>query len=114
MHEGRRLRDCLAEQDIRTLFLFLRDRGFSRSALAAASGLAETRVRSISQGKQLVTSYDVLVRIADGFGIDRCWGWGLRCRPAKSRAIADCATRVQCRGSSDRWPPWRLARSRPS
>jgi hypothetical protein len=71
VHQGRPLRDYLAQQDIRTLFLFLRDRGFSRSALAAASGLAETRVRSISQGKQLVTSYDVLVRIADGFGIDR-------------------------------------------
>jgi hypothetical protein len=71
VHAGRLLRDCLAEQDIRTLFLFLRDHGYSRSALAAASGLAETRVRSISQGKQVVTSYDVLVRIADGFGIDR-------------------------------------------
>ncbi|WP_329484201.1 hypothetical protein OG555_18800 [Kribbella sp. NBC_01484] len=71
VHEGRPLRDSLAEQDIRTLFLFLRDHGYSRSALAAASGLAETRVRSISQGKQMVTSYDVLVRIADGFGIDR-------------------------------------------
>ncbi|TDW24136.1 helix-turn-helix domain-containing protein [Kribbella kalugense] len=71
VHGGRPLRDCLAEQDIKTLFLFLRDRGYSRSALAAASGLTETRVRSISQGKQLVTSYDVLLRIADGFGIDR-------------------------------------------
>jgi transcriptional regulator with XRE-family HTH domain len=71
VHEGRPLRDFLAERDIQSLFCFLRDHGYSRSALAAASGLAETRVRSIAQGKQLVTSYDVLVRIADGFGIDR-------------------------------------------
>jgi transcriptional regulator with XRE-family HTH domain len=71
MYEGRPLRNCLAEQDIQSLFLFLRNHGYSRSMLAAATGITETRVRSIAQGKQLVRSYDVLMRIADGLGIDR-------------------------------------------
>ncbi|QNE18277.1 helix-turn-helix transcriptional regulator [Kribbella qitaiheensis] len=70
-HCGRPLREYLAARDIQALFQFLRSRGFSRSAIAAASGLTESRVRNIAQGRTLVTSYDVLVRIADGFGIDR-------------------------------------------
>jgi hypothetical protein len=33
--------------------------------------VAENRVRTISKGQQLVTSYDLLVRIADGLAIPR-------------------------------------------
>jgi transcriptional regulator with XRE-family HTH domain len=46
-------------------------RGFSRARLAATTGLSETRVRQISQGRQRVTSYEVLERIADGLSIPR-------------------------------------------
>jgi hypothetical protein len=33
--------------------------------------VADNRVRTISKGQQLVTSYDLLVRIADGLAIPR-------------------------------------------
>lgn len=69
--EGRPMRDVLGARDITGLFRFLRSRGFSRSALAAATGLSETRVREIVQGRQQVTSYEVLERIADGLGVER-------------------------------------------
>jgi transcriptional regulator with XRE-family HTH domain len=61
----------LREHDIPRLFRFLRSRGWSRAAIAAATGLAETRVREIYHGRQHVTSYDVLERIASGLSIDR-------------------------------------------
>jgi len=53
------------------VFRFLRSRGFSRAAIAAATGLSETRVRSVAQGRQQITSYEVLERIAAGLGIPR-------------------------------------------
>jgi hypothetical protein len=65
------LREILAARDVTSLFRFLKSRGFSRSAIAAATGLSETRVRAIMLGRQQVTSYDVFERIADGFQIDR-------------------------------------------
>ncbi|MBB5835993.1 hypothetical protein [Kribbella italica] len=61
----------LAGQDVGALFRFLRSRGFSRSVISSKTGLAETRVRSIANGTQMVESYQVLVRIADGLGLDR-------------------------------------------
>jgi transcriptional regulator with XRE-family HTH domain len=54
-----------------TIFRFLRARGWSRAAIAAATGLSETRVRAVSQGKQQITSYEVLERIAEGLRIER-------------------------------------------
>src|SRR2546430_16690294 len=58
-------------RNIAAVFGFLSSRGWSRSAIAAATGLSETRVREVRQGKQQITSYEVLERIADGFNIDR-------------------------------------------
>ncbi|WP_409074183.1 helix-turn-helix domain-containing protein [Micromonospora chalcea] len=69
--EGRPISAFLAERDISALLRFLRARGFSRARLAGMTGLSETRVRQIAQGRQKVTSYDVLDRIAEGFGIPR-------------------------------------------
>jgi ribosome-binding protein aMBF1 (putative translation factor) len=63
----------LRERDITTIFDFLRRRGWSRAAIAGATGLSENRVRAIARGRQAVTSYDVLERIADGLNIDRGW-----------------------------------------
>lgn len=71
LHDGRPLRDRLAERDITALFQFLRLHGWSKRAISMATGVSETRVRSISKGEQMVTSYEVLVRIADGLEIDR-------------------------------------------
>src|SRR4051812_19878796 len=69
--EGQPLVEHLAARDVSALLRFLRTRGFSRARLAAMTGLSETRVRQISQGRQRVTSYEVLERIADGLSIPR-------------------------------------------
>lgn len=69
--EGRNLGDYLAVRDVGTILRFLSSRGWSRSTLAAATGLSETRVRAVAKGKQIVSSYDVLIRIADGLAIPR-------------------------------------------
>jgi transcriptional regulator with XRE-family HTH domain len=71
VHDGRPLREYLAARDITALFQFLRAHGWSKGAIAIATGISETRVRSIYQGRQVVASYDVLVRIAEGLGIPR-------------------------------------------
>lgn len=70
-YDGRPMPEILRARDIGTLFRFLSSRGWSRSAIAAATGLSETRVREVRQGKQQITSYEVLERIADGFNIER-------------------------------------------
>lgn len=71
LFDGRPVSESLAERDVSSVLRFLRTRGFSRSRLAALTGLSETRVRQISQGRQRVTSYEVLERIADGLSIPR-------------------------------------------
>jgi formylglycine-generating enzyme required for sulfatase activity len=53
------------------VFGFLGSRGWSRAAIAAATGLSESRVRGIRQGRQQITSHEVLERIADGLRIHR-------------------------------------------
>jgi hypothetical protein len=68
---GRPMRDILRAHDITAVFQFLKTRGFSRAAIAAAAGLSETRVREIIRGRQRVTSYEVLERIATGLHIER-------------------------------------------
>ncbi|WP_144121042.1 hypothetical protein [Catellatospora sichuanensis] len=65
------LADVLRQRDVTSLFLFLRSRGITRASIAAQTGLAENRVRAISQGQQQVTAYDVLERIAEGLTIPR-------------------------------------------
>lgn len=70
-YQGRPLREVLAQHDIGALFAFLANRGWSRIAIGYATGLDPSRVREIHRGKRQVTSYEVLVRIADGLQIDR-------------------------------------------
>jgi hypothetical protein len=65
-YDGRPLPEILRARDIGRLFGFLSSRGWSRSAIAGATGLSETRVREVRQGKQQITSYEVLERIAKG------------------------------------------------
>src|SRR4051812_35128399 len=69
--EGRHLSDILRAHDVGALFRFLSSRGWSRSAVAAATGLSETRVREVALGRQQITSYEVLVRVASGLRIAR-------------------------------------------
>jgi len=69
--DSRPIHEILAARDIGAVFRFLGARGWSRAALAAATGLAETRIRQIRAGTQHVESYEVLQRIADGLGVPR-------------------------------------------
>jgi transcriptional regulator with XRE-family HTH domain len=71
--DGRPLREALARRDIAAVFRFLRCRGFSRSRIAALTGLSETRVRQVGQGQQQVSTYEVLERVALGLGIPRTY-----------------------------------------
>jgi transcriptional regulator with XRE-family HTH domain len=94
-YSGRPIREILAERDIGTLFGFLRSRGWSRAAIAAATGLAETRVRVVTQGRQQVVSYGVLERIANGLGIPRGYlGLAYTDQPSPAPTVPD----------SDSWP----------
>lgn len=63
--------EILAARDIGAVFRFLKTRGFSRAAIAAATGLSETRVREIIQGRQRIRDYEVFERVASGLAIDR-------------------------------------------
>ncbi|WP_139131440.1 helix-turn-helix domain-containing protein [Micromonospora halophytica] len=69
--EGRPLSDLLRRRDISSVFRFLKSRGWSQSAIAAATGTTENQVRAIIQSRQRVTSYEVLERIAEGLRIPR-------------------------------------------
>ncbi|SCG40423.1 helix-turn-helix domain-containing protein [Micromonospora halophytica] len=69
--EGRPLATFLDERDVAAVLRFMRSRGFSRARLAAMTGMSETRIRQISQGRQRVTSYEVLERVAIGLRIPR-------------------------------------------
>ncbi|MFI6163921.1 tetratricopeptide repeat protein [Micromonospora haikouensis] len=74
-HEGTwrgvSIREHLARHDIAAVFGFLRERGFSLSAIATATGLGASRVSEIAAGRRIVTGYSVLERIADGLCIPR-------------------------------------------
>ncbi|GLI02998.1 helix-turn-helix domain-containing protein [Phytohabitans aurantiacus] len=69
--EDRPVKQVLAIRDLGAVFRFLKTRGWSRAAIASATGLTETRVRAVAQGKQQITSYEVIERIAGGLNIDR-------------------------------------------
>jgi tetratricopeptide (TPR) repeat protein len=68
---GRPITDALHAHDIADLFGFLEAGGWSSAAIAAAAGLPESRVRDIRQGRERVTSYHELERIAVGLDIHR-------------------------------------------
>jgi len=97
--DGVPIMDALARQDISALFRFLHARGWSRAAIAAATGLAENRIRRISQGRQEVTSYEVLERIATGLGIERGWmGLAFTRAPQDQGVHRDRGTKTPQRG----------------
>ncbi|MFF3853568.1 helix-turn-helix domain-containing protein [Micromonospora sp. NPDC002575] len=69
--EGRSLTELLRQHDIGAVFRFLKSRGWSQSAIAAATGTTENQVRAVIRGRQRVTSYEVLERVAEGLSIPR-------------------------------------------
>jgi hypothetical protein len=70
-HDGHAVVEALRRRNVAAIFSVLTSRGWSCSAIAAATGLSETRVRAIRQGRQVVIAYDVFERIAVGLNIDR-------------------------------------------
>lgn len=69
--DGQAMPDVLAARDIGAVFRFLRSVGWSLTAMCAATGLKETRIRAVMNGTQRITSYEVLVRVAVGLRIPR-------------------------------------------
>ncbi|MFD0597329.1 hypothetical protein ACFQZ4_37790 [Catellatospora coxensis] len=61
----------LHRQDIAAVFRVLKKHGWSNTRIAAVTGLGTPRVGDILAERHLVRTYDVLVRIADGLGIER-------------------------------------------
>ncbi|MGL4743875.1 MAG: hypothetical protein ACRCXL_05740 [Dermatophilaceae bacterium] len=81
------MRAHLARHDIGAVFGFLKERGFTWSAMAAATGLGAGRVSEIAARRRLVTDYVVLERIAEGLDIPRHFmGLGLDERAHGHRA----------------------------
>jgi transcriptional regulator with XRE-family HTH domain len=86
-YRGEPMRAHLARHDISAVFGFLKERGFTWSALAAATGLGAGRVSEIAARRRVVTDYTVLERIAEGLDIPRHFmGLGLDERAHGHRA----------------------------
>jgi transcriptional regulator with XRE-family HTH domain len=64
------MRAALAARDIAGVFKLLQRMGVSQRHIAALTGQSQSEISEILSGRQVV-SYDVLVRIADGFGVSR-------------------------------------------
>jgi transcriptional regulator with XRE-family HTH domain len=64
------LQPLLAARDVGALFGWLRHRGWSQNRIAAATGMSQPEVSSITKGRQ-VQAVAVLERVADGLGIPR-------------------------------------------
>jgi predicted kinase len=69
--DGVPMRNALSERDIKAVFQFLHNRGWSWGAIAQATDIGEQRVREIASGKRRVENYDVYVRVAVGLNIPR-------------------------------------------
>lgn len=65
------MRYVLAERNVKSVFQFLHQRGWSWGAIAQATDIGEQRVREIANGKRRVENYDVYVRVAVGLNIPR-------------------------------------------
>src|SRR5690349_19871768 len=64
------MRAALSVRDIRAVYRLLQKHGVSQRRIAAMAGQSQSEISEILAGRQ-VTSYDVLVRIADGLGVPR-------------------------------------------
>jgi transcriptional regulator with XRE-family HTH domain len=64
------MRQALALRDIGTVFKLLQRHGLSQRRIAALTGQSQSEVSEILNGRQVV-SYDVLLRICTGLGIQR-------------------------------------------
>jgi len=66
------MRDAIARRDITRVFKLLVEAGVMQLDIAALTDQRPGSVSEIVNGRP-VRSYDLLVRIADGFGVPRGW-----------------------------------------
>ena len=64
------VRPVLAERDIAALYRVLKDVGVTQRQIAELTGQSQSEVSEILAGRK-VLSYDLLVRIAEGFHVPR-------------------------------------------
>jgi antitoxin component HigA of HigAB toxin-antitoxin module len=64
------MHNALAVRDIATVYRLLQRYGASQRAIGERTGQSQSEISEILSGRR-VTSYDVLVRIADGLGVPR-------------------------------------------
>lgn len=65
------MRVALAAHDLRSVFLFLHQRGFSQRRIGGLTGQSQSEISAICNDGREVGTYGVLLRIADGLGIPR-------------------------------------------
>lgn len=66
------LREALARRDMQLVVRLLQRYGLSHRRIAALTGQSQGGISEILYGRR-VSSYDVLVRMADGLGVPRGW-----------------------------------------
>jgi transcriptional regulator with XRE-family HTH domain len=71
LFEREDVRPILAALDISALYRLLGDAGISQRQIATCTGQSQSEVSEIVAGRRRVESHQVLVRIAEGFGIPR-------------------------------------------
>jgi hypothetical protein len=64
------MRVALANRDVASIYRLLQRYGMSQRVIASLTGQSQSGVSEIIKGSRVV-SYEVLLRIADGFGIPR-------------------------------------------
>ncbi|OIV37384.1 hypothetical protein BIV57_11240 [Mangrovactinospora gilvigrisea] len=108
------VRRALAEHDLAAAFkLFTKWAGLSQNALAAATGITPGKISLIIRGRQQVTAFAVICRIADGLRIPgRLLGladrpWEHQADPALPPAAADDVTAAP--EPTGAWAPSRTA-----
>ncbi len=65
------MRRILVVRDVAGVFGLLMKLGYTQSRLAELAGMSQSEVCEIVKGRRQVQGYDVLTRIAEGFGIPR-------------------------------------------
>lgn len=64
------MRAALGARDMQAVYRLLQRHGMSQRRIAAMTGQSQSEISEILGGRRVV-AYDVLVRIADGFGVPR-------------------------------------------
>jgi transcriptional regulator with XRE-family HTH domain len=67
------MRRFLALHELGNVYHLLHQYGMSQRAIAARTGHTQGEVSEIAAGRRRVVSYEVLLRIAIGFGVPRGW-----------------------------------------